>query len=281
MRRPGLPGSGVVVAVDGSAASRAAVRIGAGFAARWGGFLSIVHVVGAPLVPRSHGPDPLPAAVEAAGAAEPGLDVRPLGRTGPVTAVLAELADEHALVVLGSRGHGTIRDATAGSHALTLAGIVRCPLVVVRPRADRLRPGGPVVAALAGGPTDAPVLDFAFAEATSRGVSLIATHGASRLRPAAQLVLAALAPGAGPAPEDEVLSELEPWTERYPEVRVRVDVRSGRAATSILEAARGAGLLVVGSRGHGPRTGLVLGSVSQAVLHHAHSPLAIVPFGQP
>ena len=267
---------GVLVAVDGLT-GWAAVRVAAGFAARRATTLTVVHVVDAPLLPRSHGPDPLPAAVDVARTAFPHVDVRPLGRTGPVTSSLAELAEEHALVVLGSRGPGAFRDLAFGSHGLDLIAHAPCPVVVVRPGADRIRSGAPVVVALEGGPLDEPVLDFAFAEAADRGVSLIATRRVDRLRPAGRLVLAALAPASGPDAEAEVDAELAPWSDRYPQVRVQVEIRHGRPAASILDTARGAALLVVGSRGRGVRTGLALGSVSQAVLHHVHSPLAIVP----
>lgn len=277
MSHPGLPHGGVLVAVDDSAATTAAVRIAARFAARRATDLTIVHVAGAPLRSGAHGRDPLPAAVEVARTAEPRVDIRPLGRTGPIVGVVAELAQDYALIVIGSRGHSALQDAALGSHAVALAASAPCPVVVVRPGADRLRPGGPVVAALAGGPVDAPVLEFAFAEAAQRGVPLVAVRSVSRVLPAGRLVLTALAPDVRSAPEDEVRAEIEPWCERHPQVPVRVEVRRGGAAASILESARGAGLVVVGSRGRGARAGLVLGSTSQAVLHHVHSPLAIVP----
>lgn len=52
---------------------------------------------------------------------------------------------------------------------------------------------------------------------------------------------------------------------------------SGGAASAILEAAKGADLVVVGSRGLGGFTGLLLGSVSHQVAHHATCPVVIVP----
>ena len=62
-----------------------------------------------------------------------------------------------------------------------------------------------------------------------------------------------------------------------PPVDVRVKVAHGPAAQILLEAAAGAELLVVGSRGHGAFAGMLLGSVSQHCTHHAPCPVIVVP----
>ncbi len=61
-----------------------------------------------------------------------------------------------------------------------------------------------------------------------------------------------------------------------PQVPVVREVREGPAAKAILDAAEGADLVVVGSRGRGGFSGLLLGSVSSQVAHHAHCPVVIV-----
>jgi nucleotide-binding universal stress UspA family protein len=74
-----------------------------------------------------------------------------------------------------------------------------------------------------------------------------------------------------------VLSEaLAGMCERYPDVEVEQRLIQGHAAGNLVDASRKAQLLVVGSRGRGGFKGLLLGSVSQAALHHAHCPVAVV-----
>jgi nucleotide-binding universal stress UspA family protein len=59
-------------------------------------------------------------------------------------------------------------------------------------------------------------------------------------------------------------------------VKISSTAIEGNAAQVLLEAAKGAELLVVGSRGHGGFAGALLGSVSQHCAHHAPCPLVIV-----
>ena len=59
-------------------------------------------------------------------------------------------------------------------------------------------------------------------------------------------------------------------------VKVSSTVREGNAAQVLIDAAEGADLLVVGSRGHGGFTEALLGSVSQHCVHHARCPVVIV-----
>jgi len=60
-------------------------------------------------------------------------------------------------------------------------------------------------------------------------------------------------------------------------VRINPIVSEGDPASTLLDAAEGADMLVVGSRGHGGFVGLLLGSVSHKVIHHAACPVLVVP----
>ena len=60
------------------------------------------------------------------------------------------------------------------------------------------------------------------------------------------------------------------------DVEVRERVAEGNAAQVLRDAAKGADLLVVGSRGHGEFVGALLGSVSQQCVHHAPCPVVVI-----
>jgi nucleotide-binding universal stress UspA family protein len=81
--------------------------------------------------------------------------------------------------------------------------------------------------------------------------------------------------------EDRLTERLTLWRDRFPEVEVRAVVKRDRPERALLEAAAGARLLVVGSRGRGAFTGMGLGSVSQTLLHHAECPVVVARTEQP
>jgi nucleotide-binding universal stress UspA family protein len=77
--------------------------------------------------------------------------------------------------------------------------------------------------------------------------------------------------------ERRVLSErVGGWTEKFPDTSVELIVRRDQPAHSLLAQAAEAQLVVVGSRGHGQFVGIVLGSVSNALVHRAPCPVAVV-----
>lgn len=62
-----------------------------------------------------------------------------------------------------------------------------------------------------------------------------------------------------------------------PDLEITEAVIQGSAGSALIGAATGADLLVVGSRGHGGFTGLLLGSVSQQCVTHAPCPVVVIP----
>ena len=77
--------------------------------------------------------------------------------------------------------------------------------------------------------------------------------------------------------EELIRKEVEPIAAAFPDVTVTTQAILGAAAETLIEKAKGADLLVVGSRGRGGFSGLLLGSVSQQCVHHAPCPVVVVP----
>ncbi|WP_225848840.1 universal stress protein [Streptomyces sp. HPF1205] len=288
-------GSLVVVGTDGSASSLDAVAAAAVEARRRRTGLRVVHAftwpvlhypVGGPLPPLSDADmhaltGPLMArAVDRARTAAPHVEVSRAVVAGDALTVLAGQSRAAQLVVVGSRGTGAFTGLLVGSTGVALAAHARCPVLVVRGRQDGT---GPVLLGVDGSPAAQDAVAFAFDEASLRGTGLVALHAWTTWNvPVPQPPEDPAAPyayGSGMLAQDEerLLAEaVAGCAERYP--HVRVERRPLRAATrpALIDASRDAQLLVVGARGRGGFAGLLLGSVSQAVLHHAHCPVAVV-----
>lgn len=283
-------GRPVVVGVDGSDSALEATRWAAAEAARRGCGLRLVAAVahtmfrpiGVPQLGQEYqrqvweraAEEHLAAAVAALQDVAAGVDVQQEVRAGEARMVLHSESERAALVVLGSRGRGGFTGLLLGSVAISVAAGAACPVVVVR---GTRAPDGPVVVGVDGrAAADEPALLLAFEEAASRGVPLVAVHtwSGAVLDP---FLVPTLDPKAVLVEEEQLLDErIAPWRGKYPGVEVRLAVAFDGAARELVTHSEGAGLVVVGSRGLGTFAGLTMGSVSQAVLHHAACPVAVV-----
>lgn len=281
----------VVVGVDGSESALAAVRWGAAEAVRRVTSLRLVAAVawqgyqprGLALLGEERGwqvltesaEHRLDAARAAARAVDPTLVIATDVRGGDPVEVLRDEATAAALVVLGTRGRGGFTGLLLGSVSIAVAAHASAPVVVVRGDASP-SDTAPVVVGVDGGPEGEAALDFAFDEAVRRRVGLVAVHAWGE--PLVDPYVAEYVDWDDiEASERTVLDDaLAAWTAKYPDVAVdRVVVRDTPAAALVLRSAEAA-LVVVGSRGRGAVRGLLLGSVGQAVLHHASVPVAVV-----
>lgn len=219
--------------------------------------------------------DALTRAVEAARRQAPGLTVTGHIVHGNASTVLIENSATAALVVVGSRGRGSVRSLIAGSVSITVAAHADSPVAVI----THPRPHGPVVVGIDGSPTSDAALATAYTQASLRRTSLTVVHTWTDLRLEA-------VNGFGITPEllrqtkeqaHEIVGErLAGYSADYPDVPVTTIVVPDGPAHQLLHAAADAQLLVLGSRGRGGFTGLLLGSVSHTVLHHAPCPVLIV-----
>jgi nucleotide-binding universal stress UspA family protein len=137
-----------------------------------------------------------------------------------------------------------------------------------------------VVVGVDGSPGSDAALQFALEEARLRGLPLLVVCAWEP--PSARYVGEAFAPTADAFVEAERHAEevLRAALEAIPpgsDVTIDAVSVEGHPPTELVERAQDAALLVVGSRGRGSAKSLLLGSVSQAVAHHARCPLVIIP----
>lgn len=262
----------VVVGVDGSSMSLTAVEAAATAAARRGAALRVVHAE-APVKPRLVVPDPASealvrrAAAHALGTA-PGVVVTTALVTGDVVHVLEAESQAADLVVVGSRGRGAVMSLLLGSTPVPLASHSHCPVMTVREEHRASSGAGPVVLGVDGSPDSDEAVGVAFAEAAQRRAELVAVHAWQSDKDP---------PGTAPRSAERVLDQaLAAHAETRPDITVRRDLADGKAREVLLEASKEAQLLIVGARGRGGIAGLLLGSVSQAVMARAHCPVVTV-----
>ncbi|MFI2368012.1 universal stress protein [Streptomyces sp. NPDC018833] len=286
----------LTVGLDGSAVSMAAVHWAAVEASRRGTGLRLLHVWD--IRPDVHTPlfgtdaehdrtDWIPRRVaDRVRAAHPGLEVATSYVCGDPAEVLCTAAAEDDLLVLGSRGLGTIAGYVLGSVSLAVAAHTPRPVVLARGSEEgKGSPGlpaafGTVVVGvdLTGG--DDAVLAFAFAHADRHGGAVRAVHSWSPPPfHGAEYTLTgqALTAEVATAKEGALAEMLEPWQRKFPGVPVTAQVGLGRPARDLVDASREAGLVVVGRRNRRSSIGGHLGAVTHAVLHHCLPPVAVVP----
>lgn len=205
-----------------------------------------------------------------------GVEISELTLDGYPVPLLVTESRTAGMLVIGDRGLGGFTSLLIGSVAIRLASQAECPVVVVR--GDDPSDTGPVVVGIDGSPISEAALEFAFDAADARGVPLIAVHVWNDYAIAVS-VLEAVKWDAVEAEEHQLLAErLAGWSEKYPDVEVRRVVERDSPAHALIAQATGtnAQLVVVGSHGRGSAAGLVLGSVSHALLHHSPCPVAVV-----
>lgn len=283
----------VVVGVDGSTSAAEAVRWAAAEAVRRRAPLVLVHVwTPVPAgVPHAEGLGSYEDALVEAGRqllddaatvarhAAPGVTTSTDLGHGSAAGQLIGRSASADLVVLGSRGLGGFSGLVVGSIAVAVATHGHCPVVVVRGTDPHTGPRqqGPVVVGVDGSPTSQAATRFAFEAAALRDVPLEAVHAWSDLPlPASRELASSWDPVR--QHELEVLDQrLAESQALYPAVRVERVVVRDNPSHVLLERAKDAQLVVVGSRGRGGFRGLLLGSTSQALIQHAACPVAIVP----
>ncbi|HEY9312873.1 universal stress protein [Williamsia sp.] len=280
----------IVVGVDGSDSALEAVAWAAKAAERQGKSVSIVSAYetqGALYAPalvipqdvidiiRQEAHDHVDTAAAKARDVAPGVSVKTKVAEGRAGTVLVSESQHASLVVVGSRGLGGVKGLFLGSVGVNLVAHASCPVVVYAGAGGT----GPVVVGLDGSALSEGAVAAAFEQASFLDTGLVVVHTWTDLASDSLH-------GYGLEPDQlqeladdarEVVAErIAGFGADYPDVEVtRVIVPDG-PAHQLIEHAKDAQMLVVGSRGRGGFAGLLLGSTSQAVLHRATCPVLVV-----
>lgn len=283
------PRAGIVVGFDGSPDARAALEWAIREAASRHEHLRVVHAEpdlagwdaaamtapGTPPVPPPGVSGPiLEAAAELA--KQSGVDVSTLSLQGGAASVLVEQSKHARTVVIGSRGMSSVASAVLGSTVSHVASHARCPVVVVQSGGN---PAGPVIVGVDGSAESEETLAWAFDYASRHGLPLEVLHAY------AIPVYPGVVPYVPPVEITRATSDFEErvtgealagWSEGYPDVQVSSRVIHGRPGPALIEASEHGCVTVVGSHGRGAFLGMLLGSTSQSLLHHAKGSVVVV-----
>ena len=187
-------------------------------------------------------------------------------------AALLEAAAAADLLVVGSRGLGGFKGLLLGSVSSVVAERSVAPVAVVR---DVEHASGPVVVGVDGSANGIRSLRWAAEEARARGVPLELVHawssGVSPVLGLPVVVPSEHAERAAPHQLDEAMEVVD-----LAGLEVVRHAAEGTPAGVLVDRSRRAGLVVVGSRGRGSLTAILLGSTSRHLLHHAAAPVVVV-----
>jgi nucleotide-binding universal stress UspA family protein len=293
-----LPAGCIVVGVDGSEHAERAIIWAAAQAARERRTLALVHssdelVLREPAWLEMQGIDhreltraltsaaraTLVKARDRAMLAAPGIRVlTELVETDPREA-LVDLSEDAHLLVVGSRGRGPLRTALMGSVSASVARRAACPVVVCRPPEFAPSVTNRVVVGADGTHAAQPVLEFAFAQASLRGLPLTVMHCFW------DVISATRGSGVVPAREDGDLADLRllmaesaaGLAEKYPDVTVTQELAQGLVDECLADHTPDAELLVVGRASAVGWPRFLHTSCALAVLERARTTVAVVP----
>lgn len=264
----------IVCGVDHSPGARTAAAVASGLAGRLGSRLLLVHAVPLPLPSRELGVAPPTSFVAVDEMREAGVTLleemaAELGgvprierqvQIGGAAEVIASAAEDAGaeLVVVGSRGLGSVSAVILGSVSLSLAARGPCPALIVPASASPLG--------------DAPIVCAVDESDGARAALTAAADVAGRLGVRLLVVTVEADDGPSAAAVEAIVADAGLGTE------VERIATHGEPAAAIVEAAgaHGAGMIVIGSRGRGALAASVLGSVSSSVAGRSDCPVMVV-----
>lgn len=274
----------IIIGVDGSEQSRSALGWGLQRATERGASVELLHVADDSFLSES-----VAFLSEAQRASEQMLEAevayaKSLGFEGEVvgTAVVGhpiaevEEASKHAdLLVLGAHEGSKWAGSFFGTRAVKIAAVAHCPVAVIPIQAEDPTKG--VVVGIDGSEASKDAIAYAAEEASRRRTDLTAVYAwMPPLTPGLEYLWSEeLVESQRSAAEEAIAIGVAGLSSRYPDLEVHREIVQAAPVAALVQAGEGAELLVVGSRGRGAISRLLLGSVSHGVLQALPCPIIV------
>ncbi|UOQ58640.1 universal stress protein [Leucobacter allii] len=273
-----------LIGVDGSEQSRVALAWGLARATERRAAVELLHVADDSFLSES-----VAFLSEAQSASEQMLQAeteyaRSLGFAGTITgtavvghpiAEVEEASKRADLLILGAHGGSRFAGSFFGTRAVKAAATAHCPVAVI-PQRD-VAPNAGVVVGVDGSEASRKAIAFAAEEASQRGVPLIAVYAwMPPLTPGLEYLWSEeLVESQRAAAEEAIAIGVAGLAERYPDLEIERRILQSAPVAALVQSAEGAEMLVVGSRGRGGISRLLLGSVSHGVLQALPCPVVV------
>lgn len=210
-------------------------------------------------------------------AQEQGVDAQTLIVTGDPSSVFVELSHNYNLIVIGNRGKGGLAERLLGTTSSSLPAYAYCPIIVVPYTDDdgNTMHLNNTISKVAVG-----------IDASPWGLKALEIAGNLAADNDAQLDIIDAVPGLqGVADEDDVMDSymedleemLKPLREAHANLEIHKTIVPQSSVNALTKASLDHDVVVVGSRGRGGFTGLLVGSTSQGLIQHAAGPVYVVP----
>lgn len=265
-----------IIGVDGSEQSRVALDWGLKRAAQTGAHVELLHVADDSFLSES-----VAFLNEAQQASEKMLEAereyaKATGFDGVITgtaivghpiAEVEEASKRADLVILGAHAGSKLAGSFFGTRAVKIAAVSHCPVAVIPARVEGTpKPG--VVVGIDGSDAAKSAIAFAAEEASLRGVPLIAVYAwMPPLTPGLEYLWSEeLVESQRSTAEEAIAIGTAGLAGRYPDLTIERRIVQAPPVSALLQAASDSDTIVVGSRGRGGLSRLLLGSVSHGVL---------------
>ena len=207
---------------------------------------------------------------------EQGVEAATLIVTGDPASVFVELSRNYNLIVIGNRGKGGLAERLLGTTSSSLPAYAYCPIVVVPYTDDdgNLMHLNNTITKVAVGSDESKwglkALEIAADFADAWGAELDVISAVPNMKGSEdEGVMASF--------KEDLDVRTKPLEECHPNLTINKQIVPGPAVGALTKASYDHDVVVVGSRGRGGFTGLLLGSTSQGLLQHAVGPVYVVP----